>query len=187
MSDDPELWCPRCRESYPSDSFFCPRHPGVELVPAPTPAIAEPADPVPEEPRPTCWSCGTRATDARNDTCANCHRSLVPPALVITFPAGSVVLSARRTSAHLGRTGEHGHLFAHHPNVSRSHATVSVDEEGNAWITPILEAPNGTFLNGREIHERSPVRTGDQIRFATDQGPHVGPISESVSQPSRDS
>lgn len=184
MSDDAELWCPRCEQKYPDTNFFCPKHPGVELIPAP--ASAEPAAPEPEKPRPACWSCGTRATHARNDTCASCHQSLVPPALVIKFPAGSVVLPARRTSAELGRAGEHGHVFARYPNVSRRHATVSVDEEGNAWLTPFPEAPNGTFVNGREIHERTRVQKGDQIRFATDQGPHVGPISELISQPSRD-
>lgn len=184
MSDDAELWCPRCAESYPDPTFFCPRHPGVELVPVPVRAGA--AAPTSEERRAVCWACGTTATDARNDSCAACHRSLVPPALVITFPAGSVVLPAPRTSAELGRAGEYGHLFARHPNVSRRHATVSVDDEGRAWLTPFPEAPNGTFVNDREIHERTPVRAGDQIRFATDQGPNAGPTTESISQPSRD-
>jgi hypothetical protein len=185
MSDDAELWCPRCRKRYPDSSLFCPRHPGEELVPVPATAAGPPAA-EPVEPSPQCWSCGTRATDVRNDTCTNCHRSLVPPALVIRFPAGWVVLPNRGTSAELGRAGEHGHLFARYPNVSRRHATVSVDAEGNAWLTPFPEAPNGTFVNGREIHERTGVQPGDQIRLATDQGPHLGPVSESISQPGRD-
>lgn len=184
MSDDAELWCPRCERSYPGANFFCPQHPGVELVPAPVRAGT--AAPDATERRAVCWSCGTPATDARNDTCARCHQPLVPPALVIRFPAGSVVLPARGTSAELGRAGEHGHVFARYPNVSRRHATVGVDEDGNAWLTPFPEAPNGTFVNGVEIYERTAMRNGDQIRFATDRGPNVGPISESITQPDRD-
>ena len=184
MNDDTELWCPRCEQGYPDTTFFCPRHPGEELVEVP--AGAGTAAPPPEEPRAACWSCGTPATDARNDTCARCHQSLVPPALVIRFPAGSVVLPTRGTSAELGRAGEHGRVFARYPNVSRRHATVHVDEGGSAWLTPFPDAPNGTFVNGVEIHERTRIGNGDQIRFATDRGPNVGPISESINQPGGD-
>ncbi|WP_157745749.1 FHA domain-containing protein [Micromonospora purpureochromogenes] len=147
---------------------------------------AEPETVAGAAPAPECWSCGARATDSRNDRCTVCHQSLVPPALVISFPSGSVVLPARPSSTELGRAGEHGHMFARYPNVSRRHATVSVDEEETAWITPFPEAPNGTFVNGTEIHDRTRVRPGDQIRFATDQEPHVGPVSESIRQPGRD-
>jgi hypothetical protein len=189
---DAELYCPRCRENYPADTgCFCPKHRGVELIPAPAATDPEPsAAPRPApgpatEPATECWSCRARATDSRSDRCTACHHSLIPPALVIRFPSGSVVLPARRSSAELGRAGEHGHVFARYPNVSRRHATVNVDEDGNAWITPFPEAPNGTFVNGTEIRERTRVGTGDQIRFATDQEPHVGPVSESISQPAR--
>ncbi|MEU8314166.1 MULTISPECIES: FHA domain-containing protein [unclassified Micromonospora] len=189
---DTELHCPRCGQNYPAETgYFCPKHPGEELVPAPAatdpvPAEAAPDTPTGAAPAPACWSCGARATDFRNDRCTVCHQSLVPPALVISFPSGSVVVPARRSSVELGRAGEHGHVFAGYPNVSRRHATVSVDEEGTAWITPFPEAPNGTFINGTEIHDRTRVRPGDQIRFATDREPHVGPISESIRQPDRD-
>jgi hypothetical protein len=181
MSSDYDLWCPQGKKRHPGSEFFCPEHPGVELVPPPVaaaPAAAEAA-----KAAEVCWSCGTRATEARNDTCTTCHQSLVPPALVIKFSTGTVVLPVRRTSAELGRAGEHSHVFDRYPNVSGRHALVSVDEDGNAWLTPFPEAPNGTFVNGREIHERTRVQHGDQIRFATDQGPHVGPISESITQP----
>lgn len=70
--------------------------------------------------------------------------------------------------------------------MSRRHATVSVDARGDAWITPFLEAPNGTFVNGREIDQRSPIRPGDTIRFATDRSPAPGPETESIRQPARE-
>lgn len=185
MSAD-ELWCRRCEKRYPGSEFFCPQHQGEELVPVPEPTGAGTAGPEHDERGTVCWACQTPATDARNDTCTSCHQPLVPPALVIRFPTGSVVLPAGRSSAELGRAGEYGYLFARYPNVSRRHATVTVDEDGNAWLTPFPEAPNGTFVNGREIHERTRIGNGDQIRFATDRGPNPGPVSESISQPSRD-
>ena len=60
--------------------------------------------------------------------------------------------------------------------MSRRHATASVDAQGDAWITPNPTAPNGTFVNGTEIRQRTQVQPGDRIRFATDQEPHPGPV-----------
>lgn len=193
MSAAPEgaelLWCRLCDADYPAADLFCRRHPTVELVPRPDePAAAVPggADGTAGQPRRVCWNCGTPSPNARNPTCASCHESLVPPALVIEFPDGAVVVATRGESAELGRAGRYGHVFARYPNVSRQHATVGVDEHGEAWVTPNPAAPNGTFVNGEEIGDRSPVHPGDQIRFATDRGPHIGPISERVRQPEQE-
>lgn len=201
MSDGANLWCPRCRKPGVETGSFCSLHTGEELVPVPDTAVpgtagsgatgpgtagqgtAGPGSAGREERRTTCWDCGTPVTDARNDTCVRCHQPLAPPALVIRFATGTVVLRTRGTSAELGRAGEFRHVFANFPNVSRRHATVSADAAGSAWLTPFPEAPNGTFVNGREIHERTQVRQSDQIRFATDRPPLVGPISDSISQP----
>lgn len=106
--------------------------------------------------------------------------------MIIPFPAGSVVLLAPAATAELGRAGEYGNLFAHHPNVSRHHARVTVDEAGQAWIAPVPAAPNGTFVNDREIFNRTRIQPGDRIRLATDQGPHPGPVSEGIRQPHRE-
>jgi pSer/pThr/pTyr-binding forkhead associated (FHA) protein len=111
---------------------------------------------------------------------------LTPPALVIGFPDGRVVLRARQASAHLGRAGAYGHLFGRYPNVSRQHATVIVDGDGDVWIEPNPTAPNGTFVNDTEILTRTQVHPGDQIRFAADHGPHLGPVSTQIRQPQRE-
>ena len=133
-----------------------------------------------------CWSCGTAATDATNTTCAQCHQSLVPPALVIGFPHGSVVVQAREKTADLGRAGTYGHVFAPYPNVSRWHATVGVDSDGKAWVTPNPAAPNGTFVNDEEISRRTPVGPGDLIRFAADRGVNIGPVSDFIRYPQQE-
>ncbi|MFY1635206.1 FHA domain-containing protein [Solwaraspora sp. WMMB335] len=163
-------------------------HQGEELVAAPVEsgAATRPSAESDENVdvlRTACWHCGAPYLNVRNDSCPHCHQPQEPPALIIPFPVGSVVLPASPTSVELGRAGEYGQLFAHHPNVSRRHATVTVDAAGEAWITPIPEAPNGTFVNDQEIIERTRIQQGDRIRFATDQGPHPGPVSSQIRQP----
>jgi hypothetical protein len=182
------LWCRLCEDVRPAEHYFCPLHPSEELVPLPAgpgDASRDTADD-PDRPRTVCWTCGTPSTDVTNATCSRCHESLVPPALAIDFPDGPVVVRTRGTSVEIGRAGTYGHVFARYPNVSRWHATISVDGQGDAWLTPNPAAPNGTFVNGSEIFDRTAVRPGDQIRFATDQGPNIGPGTERIRQPQRE-
>ncbi|GHJ48959.1 hypothetical protein Cs7R123_63010 [Catellatospora sp. TT07R-123] len=187
-ADDEERYCRLGRRTY-RGLVFCPEHSGEELVAVPAAAKEAGGDPEPADParqRTACWSCGAQAVDATNRTCAACHEPLVPPALAIDFPGGRVEVRQRGTSAELGRGGTYGHVFARHRNVSRWHATVSVDEHGTAWLTPNPGAPNGTFVNGCEIFVRTPITPDDRIRFATDQGPDPGPVSASIRLPQRD-
>lgn len=184
------LRCPRTGTEYPPDHhYLCPEHQGEELVPGTASAARaapdEPAD-VAGQPRPVCWNCRARSPNAHSATCATCHESLVPPVLVVRFPRGAVIVQAAGESAELGRAGEYGHVFARHPNVSRWHATVSVDGQGDAWLTPNPNAPNGTFVNDVEIADRTRIGPGDRIRLATDRPPHPGPTSEPVRQPARE-
>jgi hypothetical protein len=201
-SVEPALWCARCEALRPGEFPFCSLHPGEELVPRPDPApsvasgagdgseaLAASGTSVEEEPerrRSACWNCGARSPNVTNPSCSRCHESLVPPALLIQFADGPVVVQSRGASADLGRAGTYGHIFARYPNVSRRHATVSVDDRGDAWLAPNPLAPNGTFLNGSEIDRRTIIVPGDQIRFATDQGPHFGPVSVDVRLPQRE-
>ncbi|MET7423388.1 FHA domain-containing protein [Dactylosporangium sp. NPDC005555] len=187
-----ELACPVDGELHPAGLIFCPDHHGAELVP-PRPSSAaddngpqDGDDSEPDQRRTVCWKCGTRAVDATNDACARCHESLVPPALVIDFPDGPVVLTAPGMSADLGRAGTHSHVFARYPNVSRWHATVTVDGQGDAWITPNHAAPNGTFVNGDEIVHRTALAPGDELRFAAGEGARLGPVSDRIRQPRRE-
>jgi hypothetical protein len=187
--DGERLWCRRCEQTYPATSPYCPQHPGEELVPAPAVGADDWPDPVAADPaaqRQTCWKCGTRAENLTNDACAQCHESLVPPWLLIRFPRGLVLLRKCGTSAELGRAGMFSGVFGTYPNVSRQHATVSVDQAGDAWITPNPAAPNGTFVNNVEILQRTQLHPGDQLRLAGNQPPNFGPESEEIRQPQRE-
>jgi hypothetical protein len=181
-------WCLRCDREYPSGRYLCPAHPGESLVARPVdtgaPVSDEPGDD--EQPRPVCWQCGARWLNASQDVCASCHESLVPPVLAVSFPGGTVVVRTREESVNLGRAGEYGYLFARYPNVSRWHATVGVGAHGDAWITPHPAAPNGTFVNGEEVMDRTRIQPGDVIRLAADRGPNVGPTSTAIRQPHRE-
>src|SRR4051794_8455079 len=194
MSD--RWWCRLCEEE--KATHYCDVHPAEDLpaVRVDTAPKNQAADQSErprgdervgdraEDTRPTqCWSCGHRQTDVRNDICEQCKESLMPPLLVIAFPEGKVVLRDRDTSVDLGRAGEYGRLFAAHPNVSRRHANVSVDADGDAWITPYPQAPNGTFVNDVEITEKQRVQPDARIRFATDREP---PVSAPIRQPYRE-
>ncbi|WP_344087974.1 FHA domain-containing protein [Luedemannella helvata] len=162
-------------------------HHGEALVPRPVETSAPP--PAAEDaarPRKVCWNCGTTSPNETSRDCADCMESLIPPTLVIAFPAGRVVVSACGQSVDLGRAGQFSRVFDRYPNVSRWHATVSVDADGDAWLAPNPAAPNGTFLNDKEIMDRTPLRPGDRIRFATCEGPNIGPTSEPVRQPRRE-
>lgn len=180
------IWCRHCQKKYPDWRWdFCPEHPSTELTEVPE-STGQAAEPDPDERHSTCWSCGAWSTHADNDTCPECHESLVRPALVIDFPTGSVVLRDHSSSAVLGRAGDHGRIFAGYPNVSGRHALISVDEAGEAWLTPFPEAPNGTFVNDEEIQVRTAITPSDRVRFGTDQQPRPGPVSERIRQPFRE-
>jgi len=47
------------------------------------------------------------------------------------------------------------------PTISRRHAELTPD--GGKWHLQDLESANGTFLNGRLIHERVSLRVGDEV------------------------
>lgn len=49
------------------------------------------------------------------------------------------------------------------PNVSRYHAKILVAP--NAIYVEDLNSSNGTFVNGRRIHARTPLGVGDQLKF----------------------
>jgi hypothetical protein len=178
--------CPVCGpdKSYGDEHSVCPRH-FCEIFPiepevAPEPAatsntgptdtaqpVGTPATAVRWD-RSRCWYCGTEPPDPRNTECLNqdCHRPLTPPALLIGFKYGAVEVNPG-ARVELGRLGPHGQVFRSYPNVSRRHAVVGVDPNGEPWIEP-LPTPNGTFLDGTEIPAsvRQPLHTGHQLRFA---------------------
>jgi hypothetical protein len=143
-----------------------PKLPEVEDVASPAPS------PVGGEPWTTavCWNCGTPSPNLSNDVCLNpaCRRSLVPPALVVTFQDGQLELQ-RGDTLMLGRLGRHADKFLSYPNVSREHACIGVEADGRAWVKP-RPVVNGTFVNEREVDpdRQHDLRNQDTLRLGRD-------------------
>ena len=99
-----------------------------------------------------------------------------PTVLRLAFPAGNVEVPAG-TSLLLGRDPEDSLVaaaFASYENVSRRHATVTVDDAGHATIRD-EHSTNGTFVNGDRVLPGTGVRLadGDVVRLAGDVSAEV--------------
>src|SRR5258708_29516574 len=89
----------------------------------------------------------------------------------LSFPTGNVEGPAGRTLL-LGRAAAESLVaaaFADYENVSRRHATVTVDDGGHATIRD-ENSTNGTFVNGDRVLPGIAVRLadGDIVRLAAD-------------------
>jgi FHA domain len=99
-------------------------------------------------------------------------RQLISSAVLqISFPAGNVEVPAG-TSVLLGRDPAESLVAAAFDgcdNVSRRHATITVDDVGHATIRD-EHSTNGTFVNGDRVMPGVDVRLvdGDTIRLAAD-------------------
>lgn len=60
----------------------------------------------------------------------------------------------------------------HDPAVGRYHARIEQDPTAGSLGLKDLGSRNGTFLNGRRIHEAVPLVAGDRIRLGRD-GPEI--------------
>jgi pSer/pThr/pTyr-binding forkhead associated (FHA) protein len=99
-----------------------------------------------------------------------------PAVLRLVFPTGNVEVPAG-TSLLLGRDPEDSLVaaaFARYENVSRRHATVTVDDAGHATIRD-EHSTNGTFVNGDRVLPGTGVRLadGDIVRLAGDVSAEV--------------
>jgi pSer/pThr/pTyr-binding forkhead associated (FHA) protein len=111
--------------------------------------------------------------------------------LRLSFPTGNVEVPAG-TSLLLGRDpGESlvAAAFAQFENVSRRHATVTVDDAGHASIRD-EHSTNGTFVNGDRVLPGVAVRLadGDVVRLGADVSaevllPRQEPDPSSLSRP----
>ena len=97
--------------------------------------------------------------------------SISSAVLRLAFPTGNVEVPAG-TSLLLGRDPAESLVaaaFSQFENVSRRHATVSVDDAGHATIRD-EHSTNGTFVNGDRVLPGTTVRLadGDTVRLGAD-------------------
>ncbi len=103
--------------------------------------------------------------------------SLISPTVLrLAFPTGNVEVPAG-TSLLLGRDPTESLVaaaFSGYENVSRRHATVTVDDAGHATIRD-EHSTNGTFVNGDRVLPGTAVRLadGDVVRLAADVSAEV--------------
>jgi pSer/pThr/pTyr-binding forkhead associated (FHA) protein len=111
--------------------------------------------------------------------------------LRLSFPTGNVEVPAG-TSLLLGRDPAESLVaaaFSRYENVSRRHATVTMDDAGHASIRD-EHSTNGTFVNGDRVLPGVAVRLadGDVVRLAADATaevllPRQEPDPSSLSRP----
>ena len=99
------------------------------------------------------------------------NSSISPAVLRLSFPTGNVEVPAG-TSLLLGRDPAESLVaaaFADFENVSRRHATITMDDGGHASIRD-ENSTNGTFVNGDRVLPGIAVRLadGDVVRLAAD-------------------
>jgi pSer/pThr/pTyr-binding forkhead associated (FHA) protein len=152
-----------------------------------------------------CFTCGANLpraaasddtpapTTVMQETLRPTHRNgeISTVVLRLAFPTGNVEVPAG-TSLLLGRDPAESLVaaaFAHFENVSRRHATVTVDDDGHATITD-EDSTNGTFVNGDRVLPGIAVRLadGDVVRLAADVAadvvlPRQEPDPSSLSRP----
>src|SRR5580693_5379511 len=120
-------------------------------------------------------------------------QSISSAVLRLAFPTGNVEVPAG-TSLLLGRDPAESLVaaaFAEFDNVSRRHATVTVDDSGHATIRD-EHSTNGTFVNGDRVLPGATVRLadGDSVRLGADVSaevllPRQEPDPASLSRESR--
>ena len=176
------LTCPNCAVRVQPEDLICFRC-GANL-PRPEPAEEDLPTPTVSQKyitgdQPACPNCGARIPDPGDLWCLECRaplpgtgqRRISPVVLRIAFPTGNVEVPAG-TSLLLGRDPAQSLVaaaFAHFDNVSRRHATVTVDDSGRAAIRD-EGSTNGTFINDDRALPGTEVRLvdGDRARLGAD-------------------
>ena len=182
------LTCPGCAAAVSHDDLICfscganlPRRGPLEEEVTPPTVMQEylrrEDSTAPGAPS-ACPACGRAVMDRSLVICPACGATLAAPTgpispvvLRLSFPTGNVDVPAG-TSLVLGRDpGESlvAAAFARYENVSRRHATVTMDDDGHASIRD-ENSTNGTFVNGDRVLPGVAVRLadGDVVRLAAD-------------------
>ena len=177
------LTCPNCAVRVQPEDLICFRC-GANLPRSasaaedlPTPTVSQKY--LSADYQQACPHCGARVPDPSDLWCLECRaplpgtgqRRISPVVLRIAFPTGNVEIPAG-TSLLLGRDPAQSLVaaaFAHFDNVSRRHATVTVDDSGRATIRD-EGSTNGTFVNDDRAIPGTEVRLvdGDRLRFGAD-------------------
>jgi hypothetical protein len=168
----PTLTCPVCGKGVQQDDLICftcganlPRPDAQDEDQAAAPTLMQEQVRRDRTAR-ACPHCGTPAVDPADLICAHCRQPLPqtqghisPVVLRLTFPTGNVDVPAG-TSLLLGRDPQESLVaaaFARFENVSRRHATISVDDAGHATVRD-EHSTNGTWVND----------DGDNLQLAAD-------------------
>ena len=178
----PTLTCPVCAAEVQQDNLICfacganlPRS-GAQDEEQATPPTLMQAQLNRDRSRSACTNCGIPVVDPADVICAHCGQPLPqgqvsPVVLRLLFPTGNVDVPAG-TSLLLGRDPQESLVaaaFARYENVSRRHATISVDDAGHASVRD-EHSTNGTWVNGDRVLPGVDVRLadGDSLRLAAD-------------------
>jgi hypothetical protein len=183
--DMPTQTCPVCAAEVQQDDLICftcganlPREEMPGDDPATPPTVMQAHLKREGASQRPCPHCGTSAADPADLICSNCRQPLPqgqgqisPVVLRLVFPTGNVDIPAG-TSLLLGRDPQESLVaaaFARFENVSRRHATVSVDDAGHAIVRD-EHSTNGTWVNGDRVLAGVDVRLadGDNLRLAAD-------------------
>jgi pSer/pThr/pTyr-binding forkhead associated (FHA) protein len=119
-----------------------------------------------------CPHCETVITDPHATVCAQCLRPLRPPPILrLAFPTGELKIPVGQRLV-LGRDAGQSPVaatFTQFDNVSRRHATISLDPAGQPRVRD-EGSTNGTYVNGERIPPGVdvPLREGDSLRLAAD-------------------
>jgi hypothetical protein len=181
----PTLTCPVCAAEVQQDDLICftcganlPRVEAPDDEPATPPTVMQAHIKRDSFSDRSCPSCGTHVADPADLICSNCRQPLPqaqgqisPVVLRLVFPTGNVDVPAG-TSLLLGRDPQESLVaaaFARFENVSRRHATVSVDDAGHASVRD-EHSTNGTWVNNDRVLPGVDVRLadGDNLRLAAD-------------------
>ncbi len=151
----PSLTCPACGTDVQRDDLICftcganlPRADGQDEETTPPTVMQELLQPLHQR-----------------------QAQISPAVLRLAFPTGNVDVPAG-TSLLLGRDPQESLVaaaFARFENVSRRHATISVDDAGHASVRD-EHSTNGTWVNGDRVLPGVDVRLadGDSLRLAAD-------------------
>ncbi|GAA2260388.1 hypothetical protein GCM10010232_59420 [Streptomyces amakusaensis] len=150
---------------------------GGGWVPVPPPTVRPVSGPEPPpgpEPEPQaaegCWNCRGRLPEGHYP-CPSCGSGRARLLLVCADPALEIAhgpggpLRLGRDPEWAPRTAA---VFSCLLTLSRRHATVTLDEDGRAWVEEAAPGSrNHTYVNGARIvpGTRTPLRDGDELRL----------------------